>query len=359
MMTDQPFSPKWASSPGETIAETLMQRGISAPDFALKSGLSEDRVQDVISGNSPITRSIAELLHQHLGASVQFWINREEQYREDISKNRSSNLNEWIKRLPIRDMVHNGWIPEISDKSTDEIAEVFYKFFNIRTYSDWNQKLESLVSAAALKTSRSFDSVPESLAAWLMHGEIAGEKIACQKWNKDGFASALSEIRKLTLIKDPSVFLPRLTDICAGHGVAFVLARAPQGCRASGATRFLSYEKALLMLSGRYLSDDHFWFSFFHEAGHLIIHDQNLTFIEGSGSISDRHEKEADDFSARTLIPEKFHNVLNSLKNETKAILRAAKAIGVCPGIIVGQLQHAGKIPRNYHNRLKRRFEWN
>ncbi|MFX9089566.1 ImmA/IrrE family metallo-endopeptidase, partial [Acinetobacter baumannii] len=41
----------------------------------------------------------------------------------------------------------------------------------------------------------------------------------------------------------------------------------------------LTPEKAMVLLSFRHLSDDHFWFTLFHEFAHLLLHN-NQTFID-------------------------------------------------------------------------------
>src|SRR4029077_16981261 len=133
------------------------------------------------------------------------------------------------------------------------------------------------------KTSPTFESDPGAVAAWLRQGEIEASEISCEKWDRDRFRHELSAIRKLTREKNPCVFLPELIQRCSACGVAVVVLRAPTKCRASGASRFLSTGTALMMLSFRYLSDDHFWFAFFHEAGHLLLHSDNSIFLEGEG----------------------------------------------------------------------------
>jgi Zn-dependent peptidase ImmA (M78 family) len=137
-----------------------------------------------------------------------------------------------------------------------------------------------------------------------------------------------------------------------------VVVRAPGGCRASGATRFLTKDKALLLLSFRYLTDDHFWFTFFHEAGHLLLHGERGFFLEGVDMPSTIEEDEANEFAANTLVPSEFQPTLLSLRADAHKVIRFAMKIGVSPGIIVGQLQHLGKIRQNQLNSLKRRFEW-
>ena len=76
--------------------------------------------------------------------------------------------------------------------------------------------------------------------------------------------------------------------------------------------RSFSPNKALLQLSFRYLSDDHFWFTFFHEAGHLILHSKSALFLEGAKNV-DACELEANEFAARILVPSEFQKRLQDL----------------------------------------------
>jgi HTH-type transcriptional regulator / antitoxin HigA len=113
----------------------------------------------------------------------------------------------------------------------------------------------------------------------------------------------LITMRRLTRKKEPSIFVPELRKLCAENGVALVIARGPAGCRASGATRFLSDKKAMILLSFRYLADDQFWFTFFHEAGHLLMHSHKAVFLEDGSDVSLKEEHEANLFAQNILIP--------------------------------------------------------
>ncbi|HEV8072313.1 MAG TPA: ImmA/IrrE family metallo-endopeptidase [Planctomycetaceae bacterium] len=168
----------------------------------------------------------------------------------------------------------------------------------------------------------------------------------------------MSEIRPLTRKRDPDAFLPVLQKSCAECGVAVAVVRAPQGCRASGATRFTGRAKALLQLSFRYLTDDHFWFTFFHEAAHLLLHSHAALFLEGVAPSSTKEEEEANEFAAGILIPKRYTNELLALRADHHQILRFAKKAGVSPGIVVGQLQHRKLIKQDHLNGLKRHFQW-
>jgi Zn-dependent peptidase ImmA (M78 family) len=180
----------------------------------------------------------------------------------------------------------------------------------------------------------------------------------CGKWDREKFLSALNDVRRLSRKKDPAIFVPALQELCAECGVAVVILRAPQGCRASGATKFLFKDKAMLLSSFRYRSDDHFWFTFLHEAGHLVMHDSSALFIEGDHFISTHEEAEADQFSEQLLVPQEVRQDMHELPMNYRSIMRFARKIGISPGIVVGQLQHAGMIPRDKMNFLKTRFVW-
>jgi len=165
-------------------------------------------------------------------------------------------------------------------------------------------------------------------------------------------------MRRLTKRKDPIRFIPEVQTICADAGVAFTVVPSPNGCRASGATKLLSTTKMLLQLSGRYLSDDHFWFTFFHEAGHAMLHGNRGLFLDGIDGTETSEEREADDFAERVLIPDAYRKEFEGLRGDSKRVLAFAQTIGIAPGIVVGQMQHRGMIPRNWLNALKRRYKW-
>jgi Zn-dependent peptidase ImmA (M78 family) len=162
----------------------------------------------------------------------------------------------------------------------------------------------------------------------------------------------------LTLKHKPHQFLPPLTELCAKSGVAVSVIRAPQGCRASGATRFISPQKAILQLSFRFLTDDHFWFTFFHEAAHLVLHRHAGLVLEDIAPLSPKEEQQANDFATDLLIPKKYSVEFAELRADSRQVLRFARKVGVSPGIVVGQMQHRGQIRRDYLNGLKRHFEW-
>ena len=117
----------------------------------------------------------------------------------------------------------------------------------------------------------------------------------------------------------------------------------------------------MVALSLRYKTNDHLWFSFFHELGHLVRHGKKLRFIEGKGieGLDEEKERDADAFANRTLLPDA--RVLRGFVRGavSKAQVQdAAARLGIAPGILVGRLQHEGIIPFSHLNGMKVRYQW-
>lgn len=348
------FLPEWASPPGTTIRDILEERGQSISEFASAMNDTVDHAYHLLSGSAQITNDIADHLAKVFGVSASFWLSRETQFREGLE--RLVKSEEWLVELPVSDLIKFKWIQHSNNKA-DKIAACL-EFFGVPTVAEWYARYEGQARLTAFRTSKTFEPVEGAVLAWLRKCEIDGEAVECNAWSPEKFRLALPGMRELTREKDPSIFVPKLQKRCAECGVAVVIARGPSGCRASGATRFLSPSKALLMLSFRYRSDDHFWFTFFHEAGHLLLHDRRTLFLEGGDLCSGKEEKEADDFSSSMLIPSEHQDAMRELPVDGRAVMRFAKKIGVSPGIIVGQLQHLDIFTQRQLNNLKARYRW-
>jgi Zn-dependent peptidase ImmA (M78 family) len=156
-----------------------------------------------------------------------------------------------------------------------------------------------------------------------------------------------------------NVLVTKLPEICARAGVALVILPEFSKCRISGAARWLTPDKALIQLSLRYKTDDHLWFTLFHEIGHILLHGKKQVFIDETIFTDESVEEEANQFASRSLVPTAEYRHFVSARSFTIQSIRAfANHIGIAPGIVVGRLQHDKHIDFNERNQLKRRFEW-
>ena len=275
MINDPNFRPDWASAPGETIADLLAERHISISGLAEQLGQTTNSVHELLQGRAAITLATARSLRRVFGASVEFWMSRDLQYRDDVAKLDEIN-QEWLAQLPVGDMIRFGWLRPIPHPS-NELADCF-RFFGVSSVREWNVTYSEIQQRIAFRTSPSYDSQPGRCSGLAPQGEIQGRTTECAPWMPRDFRPHSERIRTLSRIKDPALFLPRLREYCAENGVAVSVVRAPTGCKASGATRFLPSGHALLLLSFRYLTDDHFWFTFFTKRDTYCFTNETSSF---------------------------------------------------------------------------------
>lgn len=355
-----PFEPKWTTPPGATVLDLLQERGLPVSELAQVVHKDLQSVSRLLFGVEPLTSDWAESLSRALGATPTFWLRREELYRADLKRlcnvATADKAEEWFHDLPLRDMVRFGWIKQGS--SVQETALNACAFFGVTTAEAFERKYQTLLSSSAYRASTAFATRPSAVAAWLRQGEIAASAIDCAPWNDAKLRESLDAIRALTRKQDPAAFVPKLERLLADCGIAMVIARAPEGCRASGATRFLHADKALIQLSFRYLADDQFWFTVFHEIGHLLLHAHENLFLEGLEVRNSEAEAEADDFALNTLFAKVGVGALDQVGESRFDIARLARRAGIAPGIVVGQLQERGLIPFKYFNYMKARYDW-
>ncbi len=358
-MTEQAQIPDWISSPGETILDVLDERGWSQADLAARMDYTPKHINLLIKGKAGITEEAALKLERVLGSTAGFWLNREAQYREALA--RRAELEDlkpfvsWLAELPVADMVRLGWIQNYSEK-VKKVAACL-QFFGVATVDAWRERYSTL--GVAYRASPVLARKSGAVAAWIRMGEVKAEQLQASVFSRKGLMDLLPKLRALTLQGNPAVFMPDLVRELAGVGVLLVVAPTPGGCPVSGLAKWLSPDRALIMLSFRYKTNDHFWFSLFHELGHLILHGKKLLFLEGlDDGLNTEQEAAADRWAATLLIPSIYKQQLKRLPLEQETIIQFAQDLGIAPGIVVGRLQHEGRLGWAEMPQLKVHYEW-
>lgn len=351
------YRPDAVSPPGDTLQETLDALGMSQSDLAERTGRPLKTINEIIKGKSAITPQTALQLERVLGVPARLWNSREQHYREHLAQaeeeKRLSAHVDWASQFPVRAMAKLGWIQECRN-AENQIRELL-GFFGIASPDRWQEHCRSMQA----RKSPAFESEPAAVAAWLRRGEIEARQITCAPYDPARFKQALLQIRGLT-VQGPDVFEPMMIRLCAEAGVAVAFVPELPKTRLCGAARWLTPTKALIQSSLRHKSDDRFWFAFFHEAAHVLIHGKRDVFVDGQGDPRDEiKEKEADRFAAGFLIPPaEFNRFLKSESLTAASIAALAERLGIAPGIVVGRLQHDGTLGFSRFNSLKQRFEF-
>lgn len=354
------YTPDVVSPPGETLLEILEERGMSQAELAERAGRPKKTINEIIKGKAALTPETAIQLERILGTPASFWNNREQNYRDWLARQEErKNLSKyiaWMKQFPVPNMIRHGWIRK-SNNQIDQLIEIL-RFYAIASPDQW----ENANRMTAFRQSPTFAANPASVSAWLRQGEIQAAQINCASFDNGQFREALNRIRELTT-QPPDVFIPQMTNLCAQAGVSVVFVPEIPGTHTCGATRWLTPTKAIIMLSLRYKTDDHLWFTFFHEAAHILLHGKREVFLEDDDEVSEDvrvKEEEADRFASDFLIPPEelrcFHPRGAHFSHED--IITFSQRLRIAPGIVVGRLQHDGLVPPQNLNGLKQHFQW-
>lgn len=352
------YSPDLASPPGETLIEILEEQGMTQVAFAVRTGRTPKLINEIVKGKAPITTETAIQFERVLGVSASFWNNRERAYQEflamEAERKKLSLMLEWCRRFPLASMTKLGWI----EKSNNKVAQlrILLDYFGVATPEAWESTWAQ--TSIAYRKSGMYDADKYALATWLRVGEIVGRKITCAPYNPREFKAALTRVRKLTT-KAPGEFQRMIVEEFSKCGVAIAFVPELPRISASGATRWLSPTKALIQINLRYRTDDHFWFTVFHEAGHVLFDSKKMIFVD-TRKFDGEFEDKANHFAAEILVPER---VLREFAEQhpspsRTSIKKLASKLDLAPGVVVGQLQHFKYLPYSHCNDLKRNFSW-
>lgn len=358
------IEPNWASPPGDTIARVMKMREIDAAELADAMSLSAEDFDRLLSGRRRLNKELAAVLADNLGSTARFWLARDKDYVRDLARLGAADVmdaNNWLQSMPVASMRRFGWLPKDSRTARAQVQDLL-AFFGCDSLQGWGVRYSSGVGAVAFRTSLAFASDGMATLVWLRAGEVQLAASSGVKFDRMRFERLLPSLKRLSAFKHPSRMLERLRKACLEVGVLVTTARAPEGCRASGASWFDATGRPVIHLSFRHLSEDHFWFTFFHEAAHVLLHGKNHIDGEGAeimGSDTERQEAEANAYAQNLLLPDEIRApLLERRAISAKPVMDAARAARVTAGVVVGQLERAGAIPHGKLSFLKHRYRW-
>ncbi len=342
------------SKPGDSILETIESLKMSQAELSERMGKTPSKISDIISGKEPITINTALQLEKVLGVDAKFWLNRELLYREKLSRIEQEEALEecldWLKIQPLKELNKCGYLK--SKSVNTETVEECLRFYGVASPNQWETLYLTHYFQTNFRKSKSHESELSSVAAWLRIGEIEMRKLQIKSYNKEDFKKNLTKIKKIVR-NHPEDFATQLQQLCLDAGVALVYTMCISKAPINGATRWIG-GTPLIQLTDRYKTNDHFWFTFFHEAGHVLLHGKKDVFIENLDgyAIDTSKENEANEFANKQLIPGDLDAELGE-DFTIKSIKLAARKFETHPAIVLGRLQHLNKVPFSFGNDLK------
>lgn len=352
------FKPDYAQPPGALLKAVLDALDLTQADLADRTGLSTKYVNQVIKLNATLSADTAVRLEAVTGVPAETWTAMEAEFRSAEARAERSTVvqgwTEWLSNFRLPELRDRGVLSSTAPSATT--VDELLRFFGISSPDGWNRVWEP--SLTRFRRSPSFTPETPPTTVWLRFGQRKAIDVKTSEYSAADLLDLMPTIRRLTR-EAPSVGLAELPELCRKVGVAVVYAAELKGCHASGATWWANPNKAVVLLSNRGKREDRFWFSFFHECGHLLKHAKRDTYLDQSGPENDRPpwedaapisgfiddgsrdsavEREADTFASSTLIP--GHILPRVRAARSKADIEAiADELDIAPGVVVGRWQ--------------------
>ncbi len=352
------YRPDYVVPPGWILEEHLEVQRISHAEFARRCGRSPKLISEIIAGKAPLEPETALQFEKVLGVDASIWLGIESDYqlhraREAEAEYAAASV-EWSKAFPVRELVKRGCFQR-PESDADAVSKLL-AFFRVGSIDAWTTRYG--LANVAYRHSPSFDSDEVALATWLQLGELEAERQNCADYNESRFKQVTRQIRGLTR-ESVGEALQQAAALCNQAGVALALVPPLPKTALSGAAWWLSPRKAVIQLSARHKMDDHLWFSFFHEAAHILLHSKKSIFVDEADGDGTDLEAEANEWASNTLVPRHaWAKFVAGSPRSKRAVLAFADEQGIAPGIVVGMLQHQRLLPWPHLNGLKVRLTW-
>lgn len=338
------------SCPGDTIQETIDILRMSQVELAERIGRSKEKLNELINGKAPITKETAGKLELVLNIPAHTWLELERIYQEEQLAIEQleflQKCKDWINKFPIAKMKKLALLPKTINK--EELTESLLRFFRIASPNEWDSIYSE--NSMAFKINLTHVTQPEAVSVWLRFGEIQSEKIVLNAFDKKAFRASLSEIQKISF-EHPDDWQQKLQDLCAKCGVALVYTPCITKAPIYGAARWIKNGTVpLIQMTDRQKQNNAFWFTFYHECCHILLHGKKDIFIENLREITQDAEKEAeaDEFAAKHLFDQRCIEEICALDEITPSTIKNfSKKYQIHPSIIVAQLQRNSRIAYN------------
>lgn len=334
--------------PGKTLSEKLSEMGMSIKEFAVRTSKPEKTIIAVIGGKSSITTEMAVSFENVTQIPASFWLRKQQSYDEYVERKKrevaAAASADWMRKFPVAEMIKRGWIQ--SATSIEEKVYSLFSFFAISTEKAWNDYYINQELKVAFRISLVHAKDPHAMSSWLRRGEIQASNVNLDVPYNDRLLKSMLPRMKQLMVDDTTDFYSVLQQLCADCGIKLVSTECLPKAPISGATRWIK-DVPIIQLSNRYKRYDIFWFNFFHEIGHILLHGKKDIFLEKAGCFDQDilKEQEADKFASNLMLSQsEEQSIIDSQDYSVENIKRTAIKYGTHPAVIVGRLQHRGVI---------------
>ena len=344
-----------AFHPGYYIKEIVDESGLTQEDFAKRLDTTPKNLSLLMRGEQSLSIEMAVKLSRMIGTSIAYWLNIQNAYDTLVAEFQMEDElqaeRDTFKSIDYKYFRDHFRLPDLP-RCIDEQIKAVRSFLKVSTLC----VLAKRDMAVSFRSATSELPVQNTIKANTMV-QIATNKALlvenAPKYSKDKLVKAVEYI--LTLTHKHDEFYPLVKKALFEGGVIIVVLPNLSGSKINGATKKIG-NNVMLMVNDRCMSADIFWFTLFHEIGHILDGCFGISFESESGEKEDL----ANEYAANTLIPsEVYAEFVNDGRFDVCSIKRFAGSINRDPGIVVGRLQREKRVPFNDINlqALKPRYK--
>lgn len=347
MLANQ-YKPDVVFHPATTLNEKLSEMGMSIKEFSLRTGKPEQTIIAVLKEERSLTPEMAILFENVTQIPAKFWINKQARYNEYVARKKQEEAIdeaiEWAREFPYPQMAKYNWVPptrQIEEKTINML-----NYFGIASHRAWEGLYVEPDLKVAAYTSLKQTHEPHAISAWLRQGELQAKQIDAPDYDAKKLKTNIPHMRKL-MVEQPVDFFKQLQNLCLEAGIVLLFTPKLPKVPLSGSTRWLN-NKPLIQLTARYKKNDSFWFTFFHELGHILLHGKKYISLENVDfeAADPVKEEEAHQFAIKhTFTQEQEKEVLENEIITEQDIIDYAEKFNTHPAMIIGRLQFNGHIP--------------
>jgi HTH-type transcriptional regulator/antitoxin HigA len=350
-----------AIHPGEFLEETIEEIGMTQTELSKRLGRPQQAINEIIKGKKSITPETALELEDVLGIPSHIWIGLESEYQMVLARQEELKQMEeesiLLEKFPYLDLVRLGFV-KATRKEIEKVDEL-KRFFEVAKLA---QIPQVKTYEAAFRVANKDKISNEAIASWIQAVRLKAKEKQIENFDKKRLKENLPKIKSLMNI-ELNEAIKEIQTILNSCGIALIMLPHFKNTKVHGATFWLDNDKAVIAMTLRGSFSDVFWFSFFHEIGHILLHPKREVFLENDyiDSKLKKQEDEADKFASDTLIAEKEYNKFILDSNLTRSsVISFAKKLDIKPSIIVGRLMHKKVISFNNYqlSSLRDRYKW-
>lgn len=317
------------SPPGEMLADKLEEMGLDAKELASRTGYTPKTINELLKAKCRVTPEMALNLEIATGISQSIWLNMQMMYDEFLSRKKIEeslkNQAKWPKFFPIAELNPRKWIDDIN--KNNGVLPIL-KYFGISTPKAWKDYYFGNRLKVAFRISLAETEDPYAASVWLRRGEILADQIQMEKQNDKKVRSAIKKampqfvelaradverweaLRRQKSLPKPKIGedfidegMHKLQELGATLGIKVLYAQNFKSAPIHGMARWYK-DIPVIQLHDRFKDRNAFWFTFFHELGHIVLHGKKDIFIKNVyyGNKNLQKDEEANMFAQKYML---------------------------------------------------------